>query len=323
VTGRREPEGLDDRRVTSAPRWSAIVGVIIGVAGATFVVRSLIQNWDSVSEALGDAEPAMLVVALVAGALGMTGIGLGWHNAVRILGSSLPLLSSLRGYFVGQLGKYVPGGVWAIMGRGEWARHAGVPASIAYTSVLMSMGSAYLAALLLATLLLPFSDVLASDGGSPYVFVIILLPIGLALIHPRILRGLFSRVSGLSSREVMLVVPPWRSSALLVLQQIPSWIFIGGASLALSTGLGDSGDPANVIFATAIAWIVGFLALPTPGGLGVREAVFVAVATSLPAGIAAAVAILARVVFIVVDASGAGLTHALMARAKRRSRVSP
>jgi len=54
-----------------------------------------------------------------------------------------------------------------------------------------------------------------------------------------------------------------------------------------------------------VSWIIGFIT-PAPGGIGVREAVFVAVA-GVAAGPAAAAAILARVLFVVIDGSGAGI----------------
>ena len=56
-----------------------------------------------------------------------------------------------------------------------------------------------------------------------------------------------------------------------------------------------------------LSWIVGFVLVPVPGGVGVREAAFVAAAGSLDPGIAAATAVAARALFVVVDALGAAL----------------
>ena len=62
---------------------------------------------------------------------------------------------------------------------------------------------------------------------------------------------------------------------------------------------------ARVALAAIVSWIIGFIT-PAPGGIGVREAVFVAFA-GVAAGPAAAAAILARVLFVLVDGSGAGV----------------
>lgn len=318
---------IDDQQAESrAPRtrravlWSTVIGSAIGLLGAGFVGRAFVQNRDQVSEALSRANIGLLLVAVGLGALGMTGIGLAWRASLRVLGNDLDLVSALRGYFVGQLGKYVPGGVWAIMGRGEWARSEGVPAVIAYSSVMLSMGSAYLAALVLVAILVPLSGMLtaAADGG--YFLVLLLLPLGFLLIHPTVIKAGLRLLRRLSGRELRIEVPTWRGSAGVVLQQIPSWLLIGSASLVIAAAFGTSGGAVNVISATAVAWVVGFITLPVPGGIGVREAVFVALATSLPTGIAATVAVTARLVFITVDAAGAALTSGVLTRRRRGRR---
>ena len=291
-----------------------------GLAGVAFVVRIFLDNQDEVLAAAADARPSLILAGLLAGGAAMTGIGLTWRSALRMLGSEVGVMSALRGYFVGQLGKYVPGGVWAIMGRGEWARAEGVPGAVAYSSVVLSMGSAYLSALLVGVALMPF---LLGDGVSsdvPFVAVLVLLPVGLLIIHPAVLRWALDAVRRVTKRELILMIPSWRQSVSLVMRQLPSWILIGSANYLIAVAFGSGGDVCHVVAATAVSWVVGFLALPVPGGLGVREGVFVALATSLPVGIAATVALVARLVFIAVDTSGAGVTSLLLAR--RRTEVT-
>jgi uncharacterized membrane protein YbhN (UPF0104 family) len=62
---------------------------------------------------------------------------------------------------------------------------------------------------------------------------------------------------------------------------------------------------------------VGFVLVPVPGGVGVREAAFVAAAGSLEPGIAAATAVVARAAFVAVDAGGA-LLGAMVIRRRPR-----
>jgi uncharacterized membrane protein YbhN (UPF0104 family) len=122
-----------------------------------------------------------------------------------------------------------------------------------------------------------------------------------------------------TGRELAVTAPPWRHSAAIVAQQVPSWLCIGAVSIVIGTALGDSGGAINVMTATAISWVVGFVVLPVPGGIGVRETAFVALATSLPSGIAAAVAVVARLTFIAVDGLGAAIT-AVMTRRRRQAK---
>jgi glycosyltransferase 2 family protein len=301
-------------------RWvSTIVGVTIGLAGGAFVVRALLDERDEVLAILPEAEPLWLVLAVLFAGAAMTGIGLTWRAALRLLGAELGVISALRGYFVGQLGKYVPGGVWAVMGRGEWARREGIPGPTAYTSVLLSMGTANLSAILLVALLVPFSGLVEREPG--YTWVLAFLPLGFLAVHPMILGAGLRLLRRLTGRELVVDVASWSASSWLVIRQLPSWIAIGLVSILVTRALGASVvDPLELISATALAWAIGFIILPVPGGIGVREAVFVATATTIPSGVAATVALIARLIFILVDGLGAATATALTtARAQGRA----
>lgn len=303
----------------SPRRWSAAAGAVIGLAGAALVARALYQERDEIAQAWSNAKPALLLVAFVFVGFAMTGIGLAWRSWLRALGGTLDVARALRGYFVGQLGKYLPGGVWAIMGRAEWARSEGIPARIAYSSVFLSIGSAFLAAVMLAAIVLPISDLTSSAGDRRYLLVLLLLPIGFGLLHPRALEAVLGLLRRTTGRELDIEVPSWATSSGIVVQQLPSWFLIGTASWVIGNAFGSRGDLANILVAVAISWVIGFLALPVPGGLGVREAAFVALATSLPTGIAAAVAVAARLVTIAVDTVGAASASAFVARRDHES----
>jgi len=301
---------------------SIVVGTIVGLLGLGFVFLTVASGWDDVAGALESATPGYLALAFVMGGLGMTCVGLTWRSALRTLGAKVDTLPALRAYFVGQLGKYLPGGVWAIMGRGEWVRAEGISGSIAYGSVLLSMVTAQLSALLFTFLLLPFSGIFDTGPGSRYGLVLLLLPLGLLVLHPRMLRKVLMIASRLTHRTITLEPPRWHQSAWLVAQQLPAWLLIGVSTLAASVALGARGDALNLITATTLSWVIGFIALPTPGGIGVREAAFVALATSLPPGVAATVALVARLVFVAVDVLCAAAVGYLLQLRQRRGAIA-
>jgi hypothetical protein len=96
-------------------------------------------------------------------------------------------------YYSGEIGKYVPGGVWPVVGRGELARRGGVPAGRAYSGVVLSLAALYLADLGLASLLVPLD--LAHQAESPAALaLLVLLPLGLAALHEAFQRVLPDRL---------------------------------------------------------------------------------------------------------------------------------
>lgn len=292
-------------------RLTNAVGLLIAALGVGFVIRELARQRDEVLAAVSGATPARLIVALLLGLGAMCTIGLAWRRCLRVLGHRRGVADTLRRYFVGQLGKYVPGGIWPVVGRAEMARRGGVPGAAAYGSTLLSLGLTYLAAVLMVLLAL-----LSGPGGGRQVAwqpIVLLLPAGLTILHPRILGLILGGLRKLSRRELDVPVPRWGVSVTLLLVHLPAWLAISIATWLVAYAMsGTPPDLRNLIFATTLSWLVGFLAVPVPGGIGVREAVFVAAATSLPStGLAAAVALVSRVLFILVDLTGAAVTSLL------------
>ena len=109
-------------------------------------------------------------------------------------------------------------------------------------------------------------------------------------------------------------VPPWRTSVALVARHALPWLAIGIATWLVALAFAPDAPVVTVVFAGILSWVVGFVVVFAPGGIGVREAAFMAVAAvAMPIGVAATVAIVSRLVFVAADAIGAAAA-ALLAR---------
>jgi uncharacterized membrane protein YbhN (UPF0104 family) len=112
-------------------------------------------------------------------------------------------------------------------------------------------------------------------------------------------------------RDLSIEIPSWSTSIKTILLHVPSWLAIAGATWLVSLALGGNVAFDLIGVATCIAWFLGFIVIGLPGGIGVREAVFVSLAGPLGAPLAATIALVARVIFVVVDLLGAGLFTAI------------
>jgi uncharacterized membrane protein YbhN (UPF0104 family) len=156
--------------------------------------------------------------------------------------------------------------------------------------------------------------------------VLVLLPLGIAALHPRVVEAALRVARRVLRRELPITVPRWGVSLGLLLWHVPAWLAIGGATWLVAATLDASApDVRAILFATVVSWVVGFLVVAAPGGIGVREAVFVATAVVLgSSGVAAAVALVARVIFILVDLIGAAVaTSVARSRTKAGTRSGP
>ena len=299
--GARRPPGR--RRAVAA---SALVGAAIAGVCIWFVADRLTSQWSEVRDEIADAEVGWLVAAVLCAGAAMAWIAACWRRAMALSGPTPGRAHTVAWYFAGEIGKYVPGAVWPILGRGELARRGGVARHRAYPSVGLSLAALYLAALGTASLLVPLD--LAKQAESPAALALLaLLPLGLAALHPRVLgwaRDLLVRFTG---RGADIVIPPWRGTVALVASYVPAWLFIWAATWCVARALLPDPPVLRIGIATTLSWTAGFVAVPVPAGAGVREAVFVA-SSGLPVGIGATVAIGSRLCFLLVDVAGAAVT---------------
>jgi len=284
-----------------------LVGALIGVAGVGFVMRRIVRDRDAIADALSSAELGWLAIGLVSGLLAMALIGANWLLIMRRSGAVAPWRRGMSWFFVGQLGKYVPGGIWPIVGQAELAHRGATPRSTAYFSTAMSMVATFLGAAVVAAVAGLISP---SDGRLLAGAIAGALVIGSVALVSATLRDLLHRAAArITRRELRLPEPRWFAG--LVARHVPVWVAFAGMNVFAVLALGGDLDLAlivELVFVTCVSWMAGFVVVGLPGGIGVRETVFISMTTApLGAGVAVSAAVLSRVVSIVVDLAGAGL----------------
>jgi glycosyltransferase 2 family protein len=293
---------VDDRQRRVLTNLLRIAGIALGILAFGVFASTLVREWNDVESLVAEARPLLLVVALVLALGSAVGLAVLWRQVLRRLGATLPMVPVTAWYLVGEIGKYLPGGIWSVVGRSELATRAGVNRSIAYVSVALSLGLMCVSSAAVCIGLLPWSV----DGGQRGIEYAVLLvaPVGLALLHPAVTRRLSAFAKRVSTDRLVLPVLPWGQALGLVLTGVPAWLLVGALSVTVAWALRLDISVTQVAFAAVLAWLAGFLVVPLPAGAGVREVVFVATCGLDPAP-AVAVAAVARLMFVVADGSGA------------------
>jgi len=286
-------------------RLISLLGAAIGVAGVAFVAKTLITRWDDVTDAFQQVNAPNLIVSLMLGLLAMTSIGWIWVQMISDKGYPVAHRRAMRWYFTGQLGKYVPGGIWPIVGRAELAARNGVPRKDAYASTGLSLVTTYLAAIVAIAVGAAFSP-----GRWPISLLIAsALGIGYYVFSHEKLRSKVITIATKISPAAQSLTEPKRL-ATLTLMHLPSWILMSLSTSVTASAFGAHIGIFQMLFITSTSWLAGFVVVGVPGGIGVREAIF----TSLAGGIigtplAVSLALMSRVVFIAVDLTGALLSN--------------
>ena len=288
-------------------RLSSLLGIAIGIAGVAFVVRTLISKWDEVSAAFSQVDAINLVLSLLLGLAAMTSIGWIWVTMIVARSHNVRHRNAMSWYFTGQLGKYVPGGIWPIVGRAELAVRNGIPRLDAYASTGLSLVTTYAAAVVTIGI--------GAAVTTGHRMIAALIAIGLVAAYAAFsqpsLRAIIIRITSRISPSASSLTDPKRLARLTVVH-VPAWILMSLSTSVTATAFGAKISIADMLFITSTSWLAGFVVVGVPGGIGVREAVF----TSLAGGIigtplAVSLALMSRVVFIAVDLSGALISNVI------------
>ncbi|MFV0317471.1 MAG: lysylphosphatidylglycerol synthase domain-containing protein [Microthrixaceae bacterium] len=277
-----------------------VAGLVAAVAAVAFLVVTLWDAWPEVSEAITDASRSLIGLAWLASLGAMAGLAVLWWSCLRAFDTNRHLMHVSGWYFAGELGKYVPGGIWPVVGRGELASRFGVRRPVAYGTTMLSLAVMVLGGIVLAALLLPFA--LGDSDTYPWMWALVAaVPLGAIALHPAILGPVLRAISRATRGRVDIEPAPWGTMLVLAASSIPTWILVGVGSWLVGRALGYQPDLPRTVFAATLAWVVGFVAVPVPAGAGIREVVFVAT-SGLGTTEATVVATVSRFLFVVVDA---------------------
>jgi len=198
--------------------------------------------------------------------------GLTWHSVTKTAGGYLGFKKGFAIHFLSQVGKYVPGKVWAAMGKYTLSRNAGLTPAQTGHGLIFETVFIVLGCLMVALPLVPIAAAEAGMGGGAGVLAAAGLAILLiASVHP----FFFEKIAGLAARLMKTNDGPRKYSFIQMMGLLPVYlglfVFLGAAFwvLCLSFGLEMPFYPGVLIYPTAMG--IGYLAIFAPGGLGARE----------------------------------------------------
>jgi hypothetical protein len=229
-----------------------------------------------------------------------------WRAILSSWDAKLPFVAAARIWIVSNLGRYVPGRLWQIAAMGVLAQRAGASPVAATGSAVLNAAVNIAAGFLvvMATgwrlLALPYAGAPAVAGAIIIATVIGL--IALPWLAPYGLR-LAERVTG---RTAVAGMPPRRAVVYAVAGNLAGWILYGLAFQLLTRALLGSapGGLAAYVAVYTLSYLVGYLVLPAPAGVGFREASMITLMPAAGLATAAQAAVLAiasRVLLTVLD----------------------
>jgi len=299
-----EPEG--DIAPKSPVRYRVLrvaVTVIIPAVLLFFIGRTIWTQWESIGSFAWNIHIVWLFMSAVVFWIDFVLLIALWRLLLKtISGTPLSYKLSYRFSALSNLGKYVPGKVWAVLGMVYFLKREGYPASTAVATTGLHQAYTIVAGLLFV------SAVLGTElwGRLPLVSVCVGLALGVIVIYPPVFSYLLNRGLALFKRDPVPYTMSFPRAFALLIAYVAAWILYGTSFWCMLKGIGIDHPPFWMMVASSsAAYLLGFLAIFAPGGIGVREGVLlVLISPYVPAGLAATVAVIARVWITIVELIG-------------------
>lgn len=267
-----------------------------------FLGRSLAGSWNRLELDFQKLNYFYIFLSLGFFALAWIEAALSWGYITKKLQSPMGFKSSVKLWSWSQAARYIPGSVWQVFGRIYMSQKKGLSKGKTLASIAIETSNLIISSLIIFALTLPFWPRLASFK-SYFPYLIIAASI-FAFLHPRVFNSVtnffvhrIDKKEKTASYQLLEIIK-------MLIPYLGFWLIfgIGFYFLALSF------KPLTILFLPvttgifSLSWIVGFLFVIAPGGLGAREVVIVYfLGLFIGQPLAIILAILSRVLMIIAE----------------------
>ncbi len=253
-------------------RLALQLGVALLIFG--FLVLTVISQWSEIKSKGVHFHGLWLIPAFVVLPFFYALSALGWDFTLRFLGYRIGVGRAQVAWGQPLLARYVPGSVLYVLGRVLLSERAGVPRRIAIASIVYEQAISATSAIIVAAYFIINHPELQ---GQPLRWgVLVLIPVALTLLHPRVFGPVANRVMRAFGREPLPAVISFRGVISLVAFYSLNWgvVAVGIYCVARSVSTIPLNDILLVGSAQAIGYFAALVTLVAPAGLGVRDAAF-------------------------------------------------
>ena len=196
-----------------------------------------------------------------------------WRRVLGSLGAHIAFGPAARVWFASNLGKYVPGKIWQLSAMtlmiGEYGATVAVAGASAVVMTIANIATGF------AIVLLTSTTTVRQLAGSATAVAVAMFALVLVLAAAPLLARQWNRFAARIGKEELSVTIPLRAVWISMAGCAASWMLYGFAFNFFVRSLIGRGDAPweSFITANAASYLVGYLTLIAPGGIGVREVV--------------------------------------------------
>jgi len=285
-----------------------LVKFLLIVAVIYFVGKKIVSNWEEISGYDWEINPFLLLLSILLHQIALVIYSKMWSLVIKSFGYNLPLKYAFRISNLVNLGRYIPGKIWSALGAIYLLRPYGIGKGLAFTSWVLTTIFILPPAFLLGFLALLFYPQTVSyiTGLNIWPFIALAITICISIFiifFPERTTELFNKFLKKIKRPAIDFAFGKKIAIQIFIGYLIGWIVYGIAFYTfLNSIMRDPGIPLLVGMGSFIlAYVIGYLAIFSPGGIGVREIILMAILSPYFGPLAAGVAGIARIWNIVSE----------------------
>lgn len=253
-----------------------------------FIFKNIFRNWYEIKPILFNINWYYILFSYLLLFPSLFFYAYAWQIIIKELekDKNISFFNSLGIIAVSNLGKYVPGKIWFALSRIDFVKRFGFSEKNIFFGILLESFYLFLGAFFYFIFFL-----------KKFFFLPILLL--LIIITPNFFKIIFNFLLKIFKKEKMEFSFPVKKSIILLFLYILCWFFQGLSFFLLIKSFYfqvNFNNLFSLIGIYALSWMLGFIVLIAPGGLGVREgSILLFLKDLFPIGIASLIALTSRI----------------------------
>lgn len=283
-------------------RWRSVLQALVVVVVLAFWAQTLASNWQELSSFSWQVSWPWLLASLAVLVVQMILLASIWWRALWLMGAPVGWRLATALWLKTQIARYVPGGIWDVAGRLALGNEAGISVRAMSASIVLEMAMQVLSASVFLVVALMMRADAAANLYLPLAALV--LAASFVVLLPPVFRRLINWGLRLLKREPLEIRATYGDMLLLFGARLTGHLMLGVGFVLFARGMtAITWQQAPAMIAAYVsAWLIGFLAVVAPMGIGVREGVLALLLQSqFPIGVIGVMALGYRTWILVRD----------------------
>jgi len=282
--------------------YRRVISLILIFVVCYFLGMVVYREWDNISGYNWSPDLFWLFSSITILLGSYIVLAYGWTLILKMIGGRIAAAKGIFIYLISIFGRYIPGGIWTVLGRVYLCRLEGIPDSRSSMSILLEQAYPIVTAGLIFAGSLLFWD----DAGSVsrVLPLIILLPLFIMFLHPQPILTIINPILVRFGKGPVNISLSFGNMLILGIYYSFYWLIASTAFYFFIRAF----YPIELYYIViiigiyAISFTVGYLAFFTPAGLGVREGTLtLLLSLFIPMPVAIGVSLISRLWLIGVE----------------------